>query len=314
MKLKEALRMLEILKARDFVSRQQLAEELQTTPRNILELKNSLEDAGFHIESVRGKFGGYRLVRARLFPVLSLKPKELHALKESVSYIQSHEDFFLQHEYIKAMDKVLSAQVPDETFSGIYMKHQGKVHHDEKKMMEIMEWAKKDGRCVKMEYRSLHSNTYEIRMIHPYEIIYYRNAYYCLAYSLHHHEYRCFKFSEERMRNVEVTQYPFQRDRNFSVKDHVGSLGLMKGDLYELDFLVYGKQARWIKEQQIGLNPKMEWFNDTTLRVQTVMEGKKAVMSFLLGLGKSCKVNAPIKIQEELKQELNAMLKQYEKQ
>ena len=49
------------------VSREDLAEVLETNVRNIVEFKKELEVAGYLIESVRGKDGGYILNEKGVF-------------------------------------------------------------------------------------------------------------------------------------------------------------------------------------------------------------------------------------------------------
>lgn len=311
MSVRQCMLMLQMLKARGMMSRKELAQELETTERNILTYRQILLDAGYQIESKTGKYGGYYLNQNSFFPVLSLDTKEAHALKEARDYIKSRPDFFLQNEYIKAMDKVLSANNMKEESSGIYLKGNEVISTEEKKMMERCESAKKDSLCVTIEYRSLNASNFRTLMIQPYEILYYHQAYYCLAYSMEHEAYRIFKFSQERMRNVTITQKRFWRDSYFDIKEHVGSLGLMKGDLYEVELIVKEEQARILSERKLGLNPQMEWLDEHTLHIKTTMEGKKAILRILLSMGKYCTIIKPQELKEEIKNELEEMMKQF---
>ena len=54
----------------------ELAEQLETTPRNIIEYKKELETAGFYIISMPGRYGGYKLVKETLCPTVKLTEKE----------------------------------------------------------------------------------------------------------------------------------------------------------------------------------------------------------------------------------------------
>ena len=56
-RLKNCIRMLQLLKARGMMSRTQLAAELGCNKRQILDYKRELEEAGYLIESVHGSNG-----------------------------------------------------------------------------------------------------------------------------------------------------------------------------------------------------------------------------------------------------------------
>lgn len=55
------IRMLQLLKARGKLNTTQLATELEVNPRNIREFKKELVLAGYNVEEVKGRYGGYIL-------------------------------------------------------------------------------------------------------------------------------------------------------------------------------------------------------------------------------------------------------------
>lgn len=55
------IRMLQLLKARGKMNTTQLATELEVNPRNIREFKKELVLAGYNVEEVKGRYGGYIL-------------------------------------------------------------------------------------------------------------------------------------------------------------------------------------------------------------------------------------------------------------
>ena len=50
------IRMLQLLRSRGFMTREELARELDTNVRNILEYRKELEEAGYVIEGTTGKY------------------------------------------------------------------------------------------------------------------------------------------------------------------------------------------------------------------------------------------------------------------
>ena len=87
------IKMLMLLKARGKMNTLELAKELETNPRNIREFKKELVTAGYNIQEVKGRYGGYYLDEDCLFPSLKLTKDEIDALNESRGIVDSHPEF-----------------------------------------------------------------------------------------------------------------------------------------------------------------------------------------------------------------------------
>lgn len=107
------------------------------------------------------------------------------------------------------------------------------------------------------------------------------------------------------MRNVQLTRRRFVRDADFHIHDYIGKTGLMKDEVIELKLYVYGESARLISEKKPGISPVMEWVDEQTLYLVTIMEGRISARNFLLSLGNQCRLLAP----QDLKQEIQAIAK-----
>lgn len=306
------IQMLMLLKARGFLTREDLAKELDTNIRNVSEYRKELEEAGFKIVSTRGKLGGYQLDTSCLFPVVGLTNDEHQALIESIEYMKSHEDFLLLPQFLHAMDKVIATNRMETKDKGIYMKSDtATLPPLIKQYIRSIASAKDYHQVVDIRYKSMHAKEYEKIRIHPYEILNDKGNYYCLAYSLKAKDFRNFKFSEERMKDVQVTPYTFVRDPDFQVKNYIGQKGLMSHEVYELDLLFYDECALLVSEQDVGIQPKGEWIDDHCYHLKTIMEGKLSTLHFLLSHGDQCEILAPTEIKEEMKKIVDAMAKQY---
>lgn len=71
------IQMLQLLKARGFLSREELATLLDTNIRNVSEYRKELEEAGYSIISTTGKYGGYQLDASCLFQLSVYGKKRL---------------------------------------------------------------------------------------------------------------------------------------------------------------------------------------------------------------------------------------------
>ena len=75
------LQMLQLLNTGRVYKCSELAEILETNSRNIIEYKKELEEAGYYITSIPGKYGGYKLEKTCLIPSLRLLGNEEKAIK-----------------------------------------------------------------------------------------------------------------------------------------------------------------------------------------------------------------------------------------
>ena len=75
-KTSNCLKMLQILSSGRVYKGQELADILETNVRNIAEYRTELEMAGYYIEGIPGKYGGYRLIMQSVIPTVRLNEAE----------------------------------------------------------------------------------------------------------------------------------------------------------------------------------------------------------------------------------------------
>ena len=114
------IRMLQLLKTRGRMQITELAQALETNPRNVREFRRELETAGYVIRQTRGRYGGYELDGEVLLPALALQREEEQALQEAGSYLRAHPDFVHQEAFQSALEKLLSGS-RDPVSSGTYV-------------------------------------------------------------------------------------------------------------------------------------------------------------------------------------------------
>ena len=66
------IRMLALLKVRGRMRIDEIAEALETNPRNVREFRKELEIAGYPIIQTTGRYGGYQLDTSALLPAPAL--------------------------------------------------------------------------------------------------------------------------------------------------------------------------------------------------------------------------------------------------
>ena len=107
-KTTQCIELLKILYSRSrIVSVGELADVLETNPRNIPEYVNELRDCGYDIKTVHGRYGGYLLERHSTFPALKLSDSEWEGLMAGYEYLLARNDFMEKSDYGKASRKLL---------------------------------------------------------------------------------------------------------------------------------------------------------------------------------------------------------------
>ncbi|MFV0381659.1 MAG: helix-turn-helix transcriptional regulator [Breznakia sp.] len=305
------IKMLNYLKANDLVSREALATYLECNVRNIVEYKKELEIAGYRIETIRGKYGGYRLLHEYLIPCIALDENEAGALQDVKYFLKNYNYTFLK-DYENALIKIKnSLRHPIHEEELIYVEHRFTYQKD-KYFLKQMQVAKQQRVCISMQYRSLQARSFEQRLIQPYECVYSEDGVYVLAYdvSVHkQHAFKFFKLSELRMKDVKLTTTRFTRDHDFQLSKHMGKQGLLK-DVYHVKLEVYGQQAKLLAETSLGMQHSQQ-LKDDVLYVEFKMENKARVVSFVQSLGAFCKVIEPPEIRDEIISSLKQTLLWY---
>ncbi len=305
------IQMLQLLKSRGFMTREEIAMELDTNVRNIAEFRKELEKAGYRIESVPGKYGGYTLLSDALLPAAAFQEQEKQSLREVQNYLKTHLELRWGKIVNGAIDKMLSNEPlsmphtdyyvdPQQTFLSAVMQS----------YIDRMKGAIRSCQCVEITYRSLQDHHVKTFVIHPYELVHCQGAYYCIAYSLAAKDFRTYKFSDQRMKQCKVLDRHFHRDP-FNVHKHIGKSGLMKGDGIEVEMHVFHESALLMSERQVGVHPYFEWLNEHTLYYRTIFESHQEAMRFLLSLGSRVKVITPQSLREDLIAETQKILISY---
>ena len=103
---KNCIEMIKILSDGNTHGISELARRLETNPRNIVEYRKEISDAGYYIEPIPGRYGGYKMHKESMFPCLKLMPAERMALSVGTGYLAARKDFPYKEEYKSAMEKV----------------------------------------------------------------------------------------------------------------------------------------------------------------------------------------------------------------
>lgn len=248
------IRMLQLLKARGKMNTTQLADALEVNPRNIREFKKELVLAGYNVEEVKGRYGGYILNDQYDLPVTIFSDEEKDALVQSYKFMRTQKDFKPLTLYCDAMDKIIATSKISSNASLHYMSNSIELDKKISSMIDKTQQAMNHGLCVLLSYQSLKDETPIEFEVEPYEIIHYHKSYYLIGFSLLRKDYRMYRFSSERMFKCDISTRHFIHDNHFHLSNYIGEHSLIPLDLKHVIVRVYHKEnsLRLFKEKYWG--------------------------------------------------------------
>lgn len=306
------IRMLLILKAnatkQNPINSKELAQALEVNPRNIREYKRELITAGYNIQEIKGRYGGYYLDETSIFPALRLDKQEEQALLEAKHFIQTQQ-FEKKSSFNSAVDKVLNSSRDMNLIFPIYMDDPNiQMSKKELSMLHTVQDALEMNHSIELTYQAKRQQASETYLVDPYELIHYHDAYYVLAYNHTRQDYRMYRFSSERMKKVVCSEKRFTRDVDFHVEAHIGKNSLIKGEFYRVTVWVSPAILRLFKEAYWGLDFREEEENIYSFLVEDLYLLYRQLFSF----GKDIRILSPEQIVNEYQERLVSTLRNYQ--
>lgn len=306
------IRMLLILKAnatkQNPINSKELAQALEVNPRNIREYKRELITAGYNIQEIKGRYGGYYLDETSIFPALRLDKQEEQALLEAKHFIQTQQ-FEKKSSFNSAVDKVLNSSRDMNLIFPIYMDDPNiQMSKKELSMLHTVQDALEMNHSIELTYQAKRQQASETYLVDPYKLIHYHDAYYVLGYNHTRQDYRMYRFSSERMKKVVCSEKRFTRDVDFHVEAHIGKNSLIKGEFYRVTVWVSPAILRLFKEAYWGLDFREEEENIYSFLVEDLYLLYRQLFSF----GKDIRILSPEQIVNEYQERLVSTLRNYQ--
>lgn len=307
------IEMLHLLATQKIFKISDLADLLETNPRNIIEYKKELEKAGYDILSIPGRHGGYQLSFKPLMPTLRLKDDQKKALDEGLNYLNSRNDFIYKDDYIKAMGSIYSALEKDTSFDDIKVINRFPLVMDEDELKARYVFFSdmiKDRYVSKINYTST-KNKDKTHLIHPYKLFMYNNAWFLIAWNESIHDIGYFKLN--RMKSFEKTKHTFEISQTYKEQAYIDTFGMKSGlDEHHLVLIIRAPYHNIITDRIYGKNQVIEVVDDTSVKLSVTMRHLDQIKAFILGFGDSCEVLEPEHLKQDIKSSIEKMHKTYQ--
>ena len=310
-RVSNCLRMLFMLQARNgqLMKINEIAEKLEVSPRMVREYKSDLELAGIYIESISGKHGGYYAPPDTILKVPKLSEDEVNALSTAREYLARDPKYIFAKEFDFAVDKIVTAGDIHMSLceDNMFYYQEENVRYDirnQKDKYLQFNAAMIEKKKIEIVYFS-NRNEKTYRIIHPYGLVAYKNAWYCIAFCELREEIRGFKLS--RILNFEVLEEAFIQKPDFNLRDHVGRYQIFKGDKIDVELRIAPPLSNYVSERIWG--DDQETYSDAEgyLIMTASMEDTPELTSWILSMGSMAKVLAPERLIKNIKAELKEM-------
>lgn len=311
------IKMLQVMNTGRIYKISELADILETNPRNIIEYKKELEEVGYYIISVPGKYGGYKLDKSTIIPSLRLTKEENEALAEGTGYLSSRNDFLYQRDFQSAIAKVYSSvsrSAPEEEIT-VYNRFplvmpEEELHKRYDTLKSCLAPSRREqGRVIEITYLS-QSNEVSTRNLHPYKLFMFNNAWFVLGFDEKSEEIRYFKLN--RIQSYRITEKKFRVLLSYNESDYLNEFGMKQnGEWYPVKLKVHGKYAMLVRERLYGKNQTLECIDNDTTILSCEMQNKDDIISFVMGFGKYCIVLEPQWLKEHIKEQLYYLVELY---
>lgn len=311
------INMLQLLNSGRVFKVSELANLLETNPRNIIEYKRELEDAGYFIVSIPGKFGGYQLDKSSIIPSLKLTEEEKKILQVASDYLNARGDFLDAELYQKAIAKIFSSMntlpLVDETFiiPGVTLVMSNEELH--KRYATIEKCISKKTK-ISIDFLST-DNVVRTRIIHPYKLFMFNNAWFVIGYCELANDIRYFKLN--RIESFTEVNQKFRVLLSYNERDYFDKTGFkigidwsknswdgastkVEGDWVHIKLELSGKPAMYVKEYKYGENQIVTPIDKDATILECDMHYKYNTVKFVLGFGADCKVLEPKWLKEEV--------------
>ena len=311
-KTAQCIEMLQILNARNVVKISELADLLNTNPRNIIEYRKELEECNYIITSIPGRYGGYRLDQSYTIPSLRLTNNEKQCLVDSFNYCLSNDNFVHKDILVKSFSKVLSNNLIEVNKDNIKnINHvEFNVNTDRlEKNFTIIQNAINNKTTILVEYSFLKEGTKTIE-INPYDLFLYDNEWRFFAWYSDKCEVWHFKIS--RIKNVKETEKKFRIWKGYKFENYLkNNVFTTNGELFKLKLIAYGVRGKLFKEKTYGRNQTLKDLNENAVEVSMEMQNNYSTYNFLLGCGDLIKIIEPIWLIDKIKSIAQEIINKY---
>ena len=301
--------MLQILNTGKVYKVSELAELLETNPRNIIEYKKELEEFGYYIENIPGRYGGYRLENTVLLPALKFSDEEKKILLEGNNYLTNRYEFPYKKEFDLCVAKIISTIAHEGLSNDILVINKYPYQMSDTDIRIRYDQIKnsiKKREIINIKYQ-FNDDLKEINF-HPYEIFMYDNFWYVIGWNEQINDIDYLKIN--RMNLITGLKKKYTKWKSYNSSDYLEPTGFKKEQWYHLELKVDKSFIGQIKERVYGKNQEIT-FEKNKYILKVDIQNKEEIITLVLSFGNNVEVIEPTWLKDELLNTAKLYLKIY---
>ena len=301
--------MLQILNTGKVYKVSELAELLETNPRNIIEYKKELEEFGYYIENIPGRYGGYRLENTVLLPALKFSDEEKKILLEGNNYLTNRYEFPYKKEFDLCVAKIISTISHEGLSNDILVINKYPYQMSDTDIRIRYDQIKnsiKKREIINIKYQ-FNDDLKEINF-HPYEIFMYDNFWYVIGWNEQINDIDYLKIN--RMNLITGLKKKYTKWKSYNRSDYLEPTGFKKEQWYHLELKVDKSFIGQIKERVYGKNQEIT-FEKNKYILKVDIQNKEEIITLVLSFGNNVEVLEPTWLKDELLNTAKLYLKIY---
>jgi len=310
------IRIITLIQSKPGILARELADRCETTERTIyrdldllsacyIPITNNGHGKGY---SYTGNFSLYPLNwsndEATAFTIL---PSILEQRKELIPA-----DFFSAYDKVMAShhkEKKVEQEFLDSVIDTIQM---GKPAYKQEKndFLSTVIQAILEQRSIETTYHTQSRNATTERKLNPYCLIPREHRFYLVAFCHESGEVRTFRLS--RFQSVIITEESFEK-KDFNIQSYLkNTWSIIRGDesiKFKIKFSP--KVARYIKEEELFVSPKMTDLKDGSLLFEVTINHDREFLLWLMQYGPDAEILEPVHYRDRLKDTLQEWMRVY---
>ncbi len=296
------LTVLELLQSHGRLTGAELARRLEVDIRTVRNYVETLTDLGIPVEAERGRYGAYRLRPGYKLPPLIFTEDESLAL--TLSLLLARGNGLAQTS--PAVESVLAKierVLPRATRARIQAVEQTVIFERSSfhaapstSAVTVLSTAVQTGQCVRLQYRSAHSDVTE-RVFDPHGVVYHAGIWYTIGYCHLRQGQRLFRL--DRIQQVEVTSETFSPPVNFDALEAVQRALASVPRVWQIEVWLETTLEEVLRQTRFPKALFEEADNGVLLRVD--VEDLPWMARFLAGLGLPLIIHHPPELRTVLR-------------
>lgn len=304
------------LQYKELVTASELAVILNVDKKTIYRYIDSLNKANIPVHTVKGRYGGFYIDKSFYMKPFNLTNEELKSLSMSTYLLTKKNGFFYEDQLKSAVCKIKQISLNSSgnfdgfkdtgLFSLEFMGNEGSL---EEKISKI-NLSMNRGRSIAIDYFLINKNDSFITKVDPYNLIFKEGLWYIIGYSDIKNDIDIFNLS--RIKHLEITKDVYMRPHNFLLDKYLKeNLCIFNGNKIKVVVKFTGKSVEFIKSCKWHVNQHIEELPNEDILLTIYLNNPDNIKGWVLGFGKYAEIIEPLSLRNEVKDEIDELIKKY---